>query len=367
MGFSNLFGTLFTWVIFIGLPVVQCYHQLCENIFLNVADKNARGLEKMANQLLAPAHYLFCGQAAQKSDLGYELTPRFDYREHFLLKTALSTTLLPLSVISGAALKAAAYLCPEVRRRHQAMVAEQESCIVRPNLDLYHSLGFKMQDFESAPFIPPPTHTRRPGDDAHMQVEKEGLKAVVELLRESKIPFWVDCGSCLGAVRYGGIIPWDWDLDIAVLQPDFENVKRALNALDKSKYTVQDWSGREKPGSYLKVYVKGTPTLIDIYHFEIDPEDHIVKSIFSNEYSPFFPESMKIRERRYTVATPFDLIFPLKKAHFDGIEVLVPGRTVEYLQQRYGENIGPAKVYDPITGCYEKDLTHPYWQMEYAR
>ncbi|MBI2742442.1 MAG: LicD family protein [Chlamydiales bacterium] len=359
-------------IIFFGLPIVQAYHLLCGSVFLNVAPEDARGVEKVASYALAPVHYLLCGQTAEKvaeedAEYTYSFKPRFSYGEHFLVKTATSFVVLPLSAGVGAAIKAASYLFPETRDRYLAMKKDQDSLCVRPNLDYYQSIGLNIQDVETAPFIPPPSYVRRPGDESHMSAEKECLKEIVSILRANKIPFWIDCGTCLGAMRYGGIIPWDWDLDLAVLQPDFENVKHALNALDKEKYMVQDWSGRDKPGSYLKVFVKGTSTLIDIYHFAIEPNKKVVRSVFSNEFSPFFPESLKIRERRYTVATPFDNIFPLKRAHFDGIEVAVPGMTKEYLQARYGHDIGPAKVYDATTGRYEKDLSHPYWNIAHAR
>lgn len=363
MSFSALLNTTIEKIIFIGLPVVQAYHLLCGSVFLNVAPEEARGVERVASYALAPVHYLLCGQGAKKNERGYQIKPRFSYSEHFLTKTATSFVVLPLSVGAGVALKAAAYLFPEVRERHLAIVNYQNSCDVHSNLDYYRSIGINIEEFDNASFIAPPTHVRRPGDENRMLKEKEAFKEVMAILRAHKIPFWTDCGTCLGTLRYGGLIPWDWDIDIGVLEPDFENIKHALNALDKDKYAVQDWSGRDKPGTYLKVFVKGTPTLIDLYHFSIDPKKRIIRCVFSNEFSPFFSEAMKNRERRYTIATPFDNVFPLKKANFDGLEVAVPGMTKEYLQARYGHDISPPKVYDPITNNYEKDLNHPYWSI----
>jgi hypothetical protein len=349
-----LLGKFGMWIIFIGLPIVHAYHMLCENIFLNMASKEAEGIERLASFVLSPTHYVLGGKEVQKQEWGYSYTQRFTYGDHFLLKSAVSTIALPLSASIGATLKAVAYLTPETRKRHRAIVEDQTSLAVRSNLDFYRQIGINIQESSQTPFIEKPSYTRRPGDEKHLQQQKEALKEIVAILKARQIPFWVDCGTCLGSLRYGGIIPWDWDLDVAVLAPDFENVKHALNALDKNKYVVQDWSGRDKPGSYLKVYIKGLGReglpLIDIYHFSIDTK------------SPFLSEKFKNREQVYTVATPFDTVFPLKKAYFDGIEVLVPGKTKEYLQGRYGADISPVKVYDPITGQYEKDASHPYWQ-----
>ena len=77
-------------------------------------------------------------------------------------------------------------------------------------------------------------------------------------------------------------------------------------------------------------------------------------------------KSWKIREGRFARSVPYDVVFPLKKSTFEGIEVYVPNDTVAYLQGVYGEDLRPAKVYDPNTGRYEKDLTHPYWQRAHV-
>ncbi len=361
-----LLGKFGMWIIFIGLPIVHAYHMVCESVFLNTVSKEAQGIEWLADLVLAPTQYVLGGKEVQKQERGYSYTQRFTYSDHFLIKSTISTLALPLSASIGATLKAVAYLTPETRERHRAILEDQASLIIHSNLDFYRQIGMDIQDISQALLIEKPSYTRRPGDDQHLREQKAALKEIVAILKERQIPFWVDCGTCLGSLRYGGIIPWDWDLDVAVLQPDFENVKHALNALDKNKYMVQDWSGRDKPGSYLKVYIKGLGReglpLIDIYHFSIDTKKRILRSIFSNEFSPFISDKFKAREQVYTVATPFDTVFPLKKAYFDGIEVLVPGKTKEYLQGRYGADISPVKVYDPITGQYEKDASHPYWQ-----
>lgn len=42
------------------------------------------------------------------------------------------------------------------------------------------------------------------------------------------ICYWLDSGTLIGAVRHGGFIPWDDDIDVCVLKKDQRRLRRAL-------------------------------------------------------------------------------------------------------------------------------------------
>lgn len=56
----------------------------------------------------------------------------------------------------------------------------------------------------------------------------EVLEVIDGICQRHGIPYWLSGGSMLGAVRHQGFIPWDDDLDIEMLRPDFERLMKIL-------------------------------------------------------------------------------------------------------------------------------------------
>ncbi|MCB1108408.1 MAG: LicD family protein [Chlamydiia bacterium] len=359
---------VFVWAKRLGMPLVGVYHMICGSVFFNTEIEGDTGLEYWANQALAPVHYLLAGRKAiyDEKTHHYQIEQRFNYDEHFGLRTLASMAALPLSVTVGSGLKALAYLDTSVQKRHHAVITSLNARPIKSNLDYYACLGVEVGNLHAPDKLRSPIYDRSDNQTEHLAPYKDALGAISTILRKHEIPHWLDCGTLLGAYRYRGFIPWDKDLDIAILQPDFDNVKNALGELDSNKYQVLDWSSRDKAKTYLMVHIKGTSHLIDIYHFAVDADKKELRGIVSNIDSMFLPRSWKICEGRFARSVPYDMVFPLKKTHFEGIEVYVPNDTPGYLKGVYGDDLRPAKIYDKTTGRYEKDLSHPYWQLEHV-
>ena len=61
------------------------------------------------------------------------------------------------------------------------------------------------------------------------KVQVEILKGVDRWCREHQVRYFLSNGTLLGAVRHQGYIPWDDDIDIILLRPDYERFLREFN------------------------------------------------------------------------------------------------------------------------------------------
>lgn len=115
----------------------------------------------------------------------------------------------------------------------------------------------------------------------------EILKCVDNICRKHNIPYWLSSGTLLGAVRHGGFIPWDDDLDIEMLRKDYVKILPILREELPSKYILQD-DNTEKYYPHLFVKVRDTQSeLIEASKFSFKHKGVFI-DIFSLEKS-FYP------------------------------------------------------------------------------
>ena len=61
--------------------------------------------------------------------------------------------------------------------------------------------------------------------------EMKVLDILIDFFKELDIPYYIEYGTFLGAVRHKGFIPWDDDIDISLLRPDFNKMLENLDKL----------------------------------------------------------------------------------------------------------------------------------------
>lgn len=77
----------------------------------------------------------------------------------------------------------------------------------------------------------------------HNSILINNLKAIMTICDTHHLNYILSYGSCLGAVRHQGIIPWDDDIDICMPRPDYEafiQICRNMDLGDYELYTPED-------------------------------------------------------------------------------------------------------------------------------
>jgi len=344
----------------LGMPTVSAYHKIRGSSFLNMHRIDAKGIEALGDFFLAPSRYLFCGQDIFVEGNGCQTLPSFHYTRLDWLKTTLSIIALPFAEIIGTALKALSWLSPETRHHYRIINHSLHDQSIISHIQDYVKMGIEqLHSNEQAPCL---RHKRPSILSKTHQLEIVALKEVCKLLDEHGIVHWLDCGTCLGAYRYGGMIPWDDDVDLSILSPDHDNIKKILSKLDPEEFQVQDWSSYRYPKTFLKLYIKKTKTLIDIYHYNLDAATQTTTYFYSYKDSAF-PHSWKKFEEVMVSPLPYNVIFPLKRTNFDGVLTWVPNQITTFLQSKYGENLDPTMVWEEASQSYHKVKDHPYWKL----
>lgn len=92
----------------------------------------------------------------------------------------------------------------------------------------------------------------------HQAVLLEMLREVDRICKKHDIAYMLFAGTALGAVRHQGFIPWDDDLDVIMLRPDYRRfLQVAPNELEKDYYLQAEFS-EHWPMFFSKLRKNGT-------------------------------------------------------------------------------------------------------------
>lgn len=86
----------------------------------------------------------------------------------------------------------------------------------------------------------------------------ETMKYIDRLCRENEIVYYIMGGTALGAIRHGGFIPWDDDLDIFMIPSEYEKFKKVFVAQKSERYVLQEWRTTPDYLEYAKIRMNGT-------------------------------------------------------------------------------------------------------------
>lgn len=200
------------------------------------------------------------------------------------------------------------------------------------------------------------------------------LRIVDAVATRNGIPYWLDFGTLLGAVRHQGFVPWDDDIDISMPRDAMNKFISLQKELPDLLAVTTDSLLDVDTDPILHVYEKRTRCYVDIFPYDLVRgalSSSGCRTEWAKSYSMAFDEANASRKRgiqkfrdkwmsehpsgsgdidaftvglEYASATanyrtifPVDSVFPLRSIDFEGVKLNAPAEAEVCLRQIYGD------------------------------
>ena len=288
--------------------------------------------------------------------------------------------------------------CSELNDSIRAMNVDLETHDVHSKLLLWDAVRDGEEDVESAK-----KHFfgRLPRAEGDLRLLQQGNSRLLfefdKFCEETGVCYWLMFGSLLGAVRHGGFIPWDDDLDVGMMREDVQAVVAAAERDERYRVSsVFDWHAHCWQLRFM-YSDEMNPCFVDLFVFDYsendgsasfeqmlslraemidemdakeslsgwrgasylaESEDALLYGEIRDTFQRYRLKAEKLNlikptscdaggitwslENCYTasdgiLAYTLDDVFPLKRLPFEGFEVAVPRNYFSLLEKGYGD------------------------------
>jgi len=177
---------------------------------------------------------------------------------------------------------------------------------------------------------------------------------VDRLFKERGLPYWAISGTLLGAVRHGGMIPWDDDIDIAICAENVPLLEELKGVLAERGLELYHYSEAE----FYKIFpADGTPC----------PKKGGGFYPWKYPFVDVFPLILIDGTRTYMYEAwrdsspndffyPNDLSFPPSELPFGPTTIPAPAGYLDYVRRAYGED------WDRVAYLYFDHRNERWWK-----
>lgn len=155
------------------------------------------------------------------------------------------------------------------------------------------------------------------------KVQLDLLKKLLEVCAKHHLRIWAEGGTLLGTVREHGYIPWDDDIDMAMLREDYDKLVEIAPSEFKHPFFFQcGYTEKIYPRGHAQLRMDGTTAMvpapafvnthqgifIDIFPFDYMPDDEGALNQLIDKRNAAFTRLLRIAS--------FDLLHPLRSLYY---------------------------------------------------
>lgn len=208
------------------------------------------------------------------------------------------------------------------------------------------------------------------------ELSTEMMNFIDKVSTKHGLSYWLDFGTLLGAVRHEGFIPWDDDVDLAMMRKDFDRFQIVFqeeiekNGLKDIVTFSIDKETRKNMISFIKINYDFFK-LVDIFPYDFrETDENIDEEMFTEERNNFHLKLLQGIDKKVVVEECFknlnlvydesdyiipgvegvvglneiysfkiyekNIIFPLNQIKFNGFDYCCPNDIENYLTSIYG-------------------------------
>lgn len=164
---------------------------------------------------------------------------------------------------------------------------------------------------------------------------------IKRICEKNKIPYILCGGSLLGAVRHNGFIPWDDDMDIAMLRNDYETfIDLCTHELGNDYILQTNEVDNQYANSFAKIGIRDTQ-LVNVEISNQDLSQYISVDVFPLDS---FPKSKLKKKLQYFFEQSLCTAAYIKADYQVDKPITVQGKIRRYLVKKYAYNHTLAQI-----------------------
>jgi len=145
-----------------------------------------------------------------------------------------------------------------------------------------------------------------------------------KICRDNDLKYWAIGGTLIGAMRHKGWIPWDGDIDVGMLKPDYEKFRQILKQTLPANMVFEH---RPINKGCSKIRLLDAHYVHSPFGYHWDDNDGLQLDIFvfnTNKYKIY--SNRPVIGRPDVHSRPYSDIFPLKELPFEDLIIYVPNK-----------------------------------------